>query len=311
MSLKNLSDLVLVAQFKDLVAETRERLVDELAYIGEMDRRKLFFERASLRTYLVAEHGLDEYSADRKIRAARLLKRIPSLTEKLKSGALNISLLEDAMGCAHREKLSDPELEELCHTLSGMSCAAAKREIASRYPETTVLPRDQIRPITANFSEVRFVASHELLDQLEEIRGLLAHSHPGASLAEILGILATEYRERHHPEEKLKRAEERRASKESPTDLDDLPALPRKEEGRAPSPALIRELIRAQGYRCSYNDPRTHKRCNSTHALEIDHRKPWSHGGKTELSNLRFLCAQHHARVSFLTFGDRARFARR
>jgi 5-methylcytosine-specific restriction endonuclease McrA len=311
MSLKNLSDLVLVAQFKDLVAETRERLVEELAYIGEMDRRKLFFEHSSLKSYLVAEHDLDEYSADRKIRAARLLRRIPSLAKMLTSGALNISLLEDAMGCAHREKLSDPELEELCHTLSGMTCAAAKREIASRYPETTVLPLDRIRPITAEYSEVRFVASHELLDQLEEIRGLLAHSHPGATLAEILGVLATEYRERHHPEEKLKRAEERKARKESPTDLNDLPALPRKEEGRAPSPVLIRELIRTQGYQCSYSDPTTRKRCNSTLALEIDHRKPWSHGGKTELSNLRFLCVQHHARVSFLEFGDRARFRAR
>ena len=55
---------------------------------------------------------MDEHTAEKKIRIARLILRIPSLIEELEKGALNVSLLELALGCAYREKLSDEELEE-------------------------------------------------------------------------------------------------------------------------------------------------------------------------------------------------------
>jgi hypothetical protein len=182
MSLMKLSDLDLLANFRDIVIETRERLVLELRYIAEIERRKLFLEHASLRAYLIAEHGMEEHGAERKIWIARLILRIPSLLEKLEKGTLNVSLLELALGCAYREKLSDEELEELCGTLCSTSCRTAKREIASRYPQIFEIPRDRIRPINAEYSEVKFVASQELLDQLDEVRSLLTHSHPGATL---------------------------------------------------------------------------------------------------------------------------------
>jgi 5-methylcytosine-specific restriction endonuclease McrA len=261
---------------------------------------------------LMAEHGHEKSSAERKIRAARLLRRIPSLREKLESGHLNLTLLELAMGCAHREKLTNEELEELCDTLSGMSCDKAEREIASRYPLTFVAPRDRIRPLNEELSEVRFTASHELLEKLDEVRGLLAHSHPGATLAELIDVLATEYRERHHPEEKLKRMEERKAKKaETPPKPVETPAAPRVEDKRVAPPAMVRELIRTTGYQCAFTDPSTGKSCASKYGLEVDHVRPWSEGGKTELSNLRFLCRSHHARISFLKFGDPTRFAHR
>ena len=44
MSLMHLSDPVLIANFRDIVIETRLRLVLELQYIAEIERRKLFFD---------------------------------------------------------------------------------------------------------------------------------------------------------------------------------------------------------------------------------------------------------------------------
>lgn len=207
-------DHELIAGFQDLCIEERERLATQLEYIAELDRRKLFFHYSSLRSCLVEEYGMEEWNVERKIRAARLLKRFPEIKNGLQSGKLNLTLLELAMGCAHREKLSDTEITEIISAISGQSCRAATREIASRYPQTTELPKDRIRPLNADYSEVRFVASHELLEKLEEIRGLLAHSHPkGLPMGELIDILATEYRERHHPEEKAKRAKEREMRK--------------------------------------------------------------------------------------------------
>jgi hypothetical protein len=68
---------------------------------------------------------------------------------------------------------------------------------------------------------------------------------------------------------------------------------------------------RARAPRCAYVDPITQKPCHSTRGLEIDHRQSWYRGGKTELSNLRLLCRGHHARISFLEFGESAKFWRR
>ena len=200
--------------FQDTVIDEQERFAAHLLYLAELDRRKLFFHYASLKAFLIAEHGMDEWVAERRIRAARMLKRLPFLQGKIETGQLNLTLIEIAQGCANREKLSDPELAEILEAICGMSCRAARREIACRYPQSAEeLPYDRIRPLTAELSEVRFVATEELLDKLEEIRGLLAHSHPKLSFGELIDHLATDYRERHHPEEKARRAKERAEKK--------------------------------------------------------------------------------------------------
>jgi 5-methylcytosine-specific restriction endonuclease McrA len=312
----------------DTVIEEREQLVGQLLHLGELDRRKLFFHYASLRAYLVAEHGMEEWVAERRIRAARLVRRFPQLVRGLESGKLNLSLLELAQGCAHREGLDDEEFLQLVDAISGQSCQRARREMAARYPQTSELPRDRVRPLTETHSEIRFVAPHELLDQLEEIRGLLAHSHPGITMAELVSVLAREYRERHHPEARARRAWERAERKKeaafSPSDPVDSPTSTRVEpeagarvgrtesrEPRAFPDSIIYELIRLHGFRCSYLDPRTHKRCGSERGIEADHVIPWAYGGKTELSNARLMCRQHHSRVSFLVFGERRKWVPR
>lgn len=310
MQLSKLSDSELIASFQDLVIEERERLVFTLEHIAELDRRKLFFHYSSLRAYLVEEHGLEEWNAERRIRAARMLIRFPELKEGLESGKLNLTLMELAQGCAHREKLSDSELWELMEAISGMSSREAMREIASLYPQSTTLPSDRIRPITDELSEVRFIATQNLIEKLEEIRGMLAHSHPQLTLGELIDMLATEYRERHHPEEKAKRAQDRMAKKKQTEEVES-PTAPRaieKTTRRTPSRPMIHRLVLQNGYSCSYLDPVTGKRCTSRYGLQIDHVRAWSIGGKTEITNLRFLCRNHHARVSFLQFGEGSKY---
>ena len=71
------------------------------------------------------------------------------------------------------------------------------------------LPHDKIRPLTAELSELSCVVDQELLELVDEIKGLLAHSNPGISIGELFKIVAREYRERHHPEAKARRAQAR------------------------------------------------------------------------------------------------------
>ena len=312
--LKNLTDDELVASFRDLVIVEPEEEFFKLKHIVELERRKLYFGCASLRSYLIKEFKMDESCAERRVRAARLLVRFPELEESLRFGKLNLTLLDLAQACAHREKLTDPELWELLLGISGMTTRAATREIACRYPLTANLPRDRIRPLNEEQSELRCVVKNSVVETLEEIRGLLAHANPRISLGEMIEILANEYRERHHPEAKAERAAEREEKKmaKSPS----APKPPAENvsakwtESRYFSQAVLHALVRRDGYRCSYVDPKSGKRCLSTHRLEADHITAWADGGQSELSNARLLCIGHHRRVSFLRFGEASRYFR-
>jgi hypothetical protein len=334
-SLSQLSDHELVASFRDLIIEGHERLVHELDHFIELDRRKLFASHSSLWAYVVHEYGMEEWEADRKIRASRLMKRYPEVRRLLELGKINLSLLELLQGYVHREKLGENEFRGLLERVQGLSLRAAKRELASRYPESTELPKDSVRPFDEKHSLVRFVANEELLEKIEEIRGLLAHSHPKATLSEILDYLATDFLKRNHPEEKAKRAEERAAKKtakppahsESLSSLIKTPAAPRVMPShgapqamppscaphampRTATQAMTHAMIRRDGYRCAYVDPQTGKKCASRYGLQKDHIQSWSRDGKTEPKNLRFLCPGHHKRVSFLEFGESAKYFR-
>jgi hypothetical protein len=314
--LKNLTDDELVASLRDLVIVEPEEEAFKIKHIAELERRKLFFGKPSLRSYLIAEFKMDETCAERRVRAARLLVRFPALEEPFRFGKLNLSLLDLGQACAHREKLADPELLELLLGISGMTTRTATREIACRYPLTANLPRDRIRPLNEELSELRCVVKNSVVDTLEEIRGLLAHANPRLSLGEMIEILANEYRERHHPEAKAERAAEREEKKINKAEIPPAQKPPSENvptkwtESRYFSQAVLYALIRRDGYRCSYVDPKTGERCRSSHKLEADHIIAWADGGKSELDNSRLLCSGHHKRVSFLRFGEATQYFR-
>ena len=64
--------------------------------------------------------------------------------------------------------------------------------------------------------------------------------------------------------------------------------------GRAISAGVRRRVWQRDGGRCSYVDPQTGRRCNSTHLIEIDHIVPHALGGAADPGNLRLLCGAHH-----------------
>ena len=60
--------------------------------------------------------------------------------------------------------------------------------------------------------------------------------------------------------------------------------------GRAISAGVRRQVWQRDGGRCSYADPQTGRRRNSTHLIEIDHIVPHALGGGADPGNLRLLC---------------------
>ena len=56
------------------------------------------------------------------------------------------------------------------------------------------------------------------------------------------------------------------------------------------------EVIKRDGCRCNHRDEATGEQCKETAyiKLEVDHVKPWSLGGRTEISNAQLLCKSHN-----------------
>ena len=85
----------------------------------------------------------------------------------------------------------------------------------------------------------------------------------------------------------------RRAIRAKPTGAATPTAKPCA-SGRAISAGVRRQVWQRDGGRCSYVDPQTGRRCNSTHLIEIDHIVPHALGGGADPGNLRLLCGAHH-----------------
>ena len=81
-----------------------------------------------------------------------------------------------------------------------------------------------------------------------------------------------------------------------------------KKLSRAIPSELKRHIWKRDGGQCSYIHPETKRRCSSKHLLQIDHIKPFSLGGKSELNNLRLLCAGHNQFRNERTFNRRRNY---
>ena len=80
----------------------------------------------------------------------------------------------------------------------------------------------------------------------------------------------------------------------SPVGAAPTPAAKSCASDRAISAGVRRQVWQRDGGRCSYADPQTGRRCNSTHLIEIDHIVPHALGGGADPGNLRLLCGAHH-----------------
>src|SRR5215510_13131321 len=85
----------LTERLYELRSTERALLVEFLACLGELDRRKLYLEMSYSSSFAVCnEHlGLSRSSSYRRVTAARLLVRFPVITEYLRDGRLGLTTL--------------------------------------------------------------------------------------------------------------------------------------------------------------------------------------------------------------------------
>ena len=93
VSLEHLSDAELLTQTRSLVGRSNRLLAELLAHLGEVEARGIHRTRAcsTLYTYLIYELRFSEDEAFRRVSAARLVRRFPSLLDAIASGELHLT----------------------------------------------------------------------------------------------------------------------------------------------------------------------------------------------------------------------------
>ena len=222
---------------------------------------------------------------------------------------------------------------QLVEEAAGKSARQVRRMLADLDPELAP-PADRVRPLGDGRYELKATIDAECQQGLEQLRGLLSHVDPRMTLGQLVGRLVQEGLDRHDPGRAPRRArggsrpgdaktnalrtptpeqaQERSApaakraarpadtaaaSKTGPDAGHHAASTPESQScasGRAISAGVRRQVWQRDGGRCSYADPQTGRRCNSTHRIEIDHIVPHALGGGADPGNLRLLCGAHH-----------------
>ncbi len=161
-----------------------------------------------------------------------------------------------------------------------------------RSPATVVPARraDDVEPLTGNLSRVHLTVENAFLEDYQAARDALSHSHPNASMAEILrlGLRAL-----------LDRSAKRKGLVKKPL------RSPRPSSNPGYVPAHVKRAVweRDQG-RCQWRMPNG-EICGSTVRVEIDHHPiPRAAGGASTVENCRLACDGHNDLAARRFFGD-------
>jgi 5-methylcytosine-specific restriction endonuclease McrA len=322
----SLSDEALLRGAGVLAARERGSLAGLLAYIAEIDERRLYLPAAcpSMHAWCVRELHLSEDAACRRIEAARVARRFPAIFPALAEGRLHLTgvlLLgrhltgENSEGllvaAAHktnaeiRQVLADrfprPDVAE---RIRDVAPAAALLPVgASSTPERTAVSAPaRIAPLGAGRYELKVMISEEAHEDLRRAQALLGHTLPSGNVGQVVAralrglVVALE----------KQKCGARRAGRRRPT------------TSRRHIPVHVRQAVWARdGGRCTYVSA-TGQRCPARTRLEFDHLQEVARGGEATVANLRLRCRGHNQLAAEYTFGaefmqekrDQARRAR-
>ncbi len=259
MNLKHLTDKALLKDTHELVKEERENLTKVLHHIREIDRRKLYADLncSSIYDYCTRELKYSVGAAHRRITAARLLSEVPEIEAKIENGLLNLCGISDVGRFIRENSIKSPE--EKKEILEKVQ-GLSKKDGERILGELTNHPK---KPMTTVF------IYHDTFLKLERVRHLTGKKSAD-EIVDYMSDLTVDKIEK----EKFK-----------VKSLDSFPPVEMKRK----IPASLKGAIYRRDKKCI--------QCGSLSNLNYDHRIPFSVGGKTNLENVRLLCANCNQRA--------------
>lgn len=289
MNLKSLTDEKLHA----LAIETSEReravTLELLKQLSEIERRHLYskFACSSLHMYCVQQLKMTDGDAGRKVAAARLIREVPVIEEKILSGSLPVTsvaqvgvFFKKEARAGHSYKAE--EKVQLLEELEDQSTRQIEAILISKSNQPEIHFRETQKAVTSDRTEIKLFIDNETLEALDRLKEIWSHAMPNATLADVVKRMAKESIERHDPVRKAARQE---AKAKSDT-----------------KSAVKREVRRRDGNQCTFVDA-AGKRCESRHFLEEDHILPKAMGGGYTVENIRLRCRAHNQRHAIDSYG--------
>jgi hypothetical protein len=306
MALKELSNDVLVSRLTAICLAGRRLEARLILYLVEVEDRRLDVEQAysSMFDFCRRKLGMSDGAAFRRIVAARLVRRFPSILPRIESGDItltNLTLL--------RRHLTDENAEELVSASCGKSKRAVQELVAARFPQadvpSTIRPigvvgedderaAARVTPLSAERHEVRLTVSTETRDKLERARDLMRHRNPSGDLGVVLDEALTLLLE------KLEKQREGKAARPRPAPSEQ--GLHAEGKRRPISRAVRREVYARDGEQCAYVDANGN-RCPSRAFLELEHIEPHAMGGSDDAENVAVFCSAHNDDAARKKFG--------
>src|SRR5262245_22665147 len=135
MSLTDLSDDALLSGLEAICHESNRLLARMVQYLVEVEQRSLHLKAAcsSLFEFCVRRLAMSEGAAFRRITAARLVRRFPSLLERIERGDIHLSAL-----LLLRDHLTEANVDELAWAASRKSKREVEELLATRAPRRDV-----------------------------------------------------------------------------------------------------------------------------------------------------------------------------
>jgi hypothetical protein len=203
--LAKLTDQELELRLKDLATKERKILHAILEHIKEFETRKLYLARAysSVFEYLVKELGYSNSAAMRRLEAARLLRDVPIVAEKIKEGSINLSQIgELSRALKEKEKLMGDKFTcevkaELVHSISGKTTKETQKELAVAL-DIPVHEFEKQRMQQDETLRIEITLNKAQLEKLQHCKNLASHLlmqnfYGDSSWATLFKVLADQY----------------------------------------------------------------------------------------------------------------------
>jgi hypothetical protein len=294
IDLTALTDDALVARVSTLCAEGHVLTARIIVHLIEVEDRRHDLRAActSMFDFCQRKLGMSEGAAFRRITAARIVKRFPSLLGRVEKGELGLSAL-----VLLRDHLTPQNVEQLADAVVGKTRREIEELLARLAPRPDVPVR--IQPLSEARYKVQLTASAELKAKLERACDLMRHRNPSGDLAVVLDaamdvLLAKLEKERLA---KVKTPRQRRQPSEPRATR-----ATRATRGRAIPAPVRREVFARDGEQCTFHSA-AGERCPQRGHLELDHVEAWGLGGANTPSNLRVRCRAHNRLAAEDIFG--------
>ncbi len=283
-----------VAEKLSVLIRTERKTTNEiLALINLALEKRSYLELgfASMFDWLVKGFGYSNAAAYRRIEAARLMNAVPSISNKLENGNLNLSTVSRANSAIRAQekatglKVSLELKTKIVEQIQKLSQQDAELKLMAAFPEAKLeVQRERRTVIDAHTVRHAMNLSTAATADLQRAREVLSHSMPGATDAEILTHALKFLLDRIDPLRKTTSA---------------------AEASRVTKIGQRRGVLRSADGRCTFKNAVTGQLCGSRYQIEIDHIVAKGIGGGDAPTNLRTLCRKHNVHVAEKVYGKR------